>query len=96
MLKLPDGLARQARSGSEVGWRPVEALALLGDAEADGSLVFELCGFCGVRQESRPGLLGPSWASMGCLRHGFLDFATRTIEPTRKPEPTIAKLIVAA
>ncbi len=44
LLKLSDGLARQARAGGEIGRTPVEALALLGDAEANGPLVFELSG----------------------------------------------------
>lgn len=96
LLKLSDSLARQARAGSEVGWTPVEALALLGDAEANGSLVFKLCGLRGGRQERGSGLLRSSSASDGGFCHGFLGFATRTIEPTRRVEPTIAKLIVAA
>ena len=50
LLKLSDGLARQARAGSEIGRTPVEALALFGDANSNCPLVFELCGFGGGRQ----------------------------------------------
>lgn len=94
---LSDGLDRQACAGGKIGRSPSKALALFGDSLTNGSLVVELCGFRGGWQESRPDLLRSSSASAdGCFRHGFLGF-TRTIEPTtRRVEPTLAQLIIAA